>query len=427
MKLGRTITEIQTMLTDVHENSVDHVLPVNALPTMTAQIAQTAAAQASPYSVEDVLRHTEAAIAAGPQAQAKAGNLILRLDTADGLLDLNPTNHAHGQIGGYAEIPAQYYNRLKLENPGLLANNVNHGFGMAHAKAVAAGRNTGRMVRTYRGKLRALLSSRYRRLDCFDLFQAVAPALIRLGFEPISCELTDTRLYIKVVSPKITGQIGVGEAVQYGLVISGSDVGEGMVTVEPMVYKLACKNGAIMEASIKKTHVGRNEAEEANRVHYTQETRALDDLAFWNKVRDVVNGTATPEAFEQEVNKIKAAAGQAITQGNFPILVQRVANEIGGINLTETLKSSILGNLMAGAHGAGLNKWGMASAFTFAAHDVAGLDYDDSTALERAGSRIINMAEKSWGYVNRKIDRNDDRAGEKAAERQAAIERFVNA
>ncbi len=414
MKQGRTITQIQEVLSDIRENARDIILPANQLSHLTAQVATTAAAQASAYSLEDVTRATEAAIATGSQAPFAVGSLQFRVQENETEHLIQPTGHANTQINQYAEIPAPYYGRLMAENRPLLVENINHGFRMAAKRAADRGLNTGRMVRMYGNQMRALLSSRYRRLDCFDLFEAVAPSLIRLGFEPISCEITETRMYIKVVSPSLFAEVQVGEVVQYGLVISGSDVGSGMVRVEPLVYKKRCDNGMIMEASIKTPHVGANEAEDEIYSEVLKDsTKAITDQAYWLRVRDVVEATATREYFDREVNKMKAAAGQPITQYNLPILVQRTAREIGGLNLTDRLRQTITENLMQGAHGAGSSKWGLANAFTYAAHSVPDLSYDDATDLERAGAKIVTMADKSWGYINRKIDRYEEKAAER--------------
>jgi hypothetical protein len=310
-----------------------------------------------------------------------------------------PTAWAHSQIATYAEIPREYYNRLLDENEPLLRDNVNHGFTKAMERSSLKRGNTGRLLRTYKGKARALLSSRYRRLDNFDLFEAIAPSLMELDFSPVSCEITDKRLYIKVLSEKIKGEIKVGDPVQYGLVVSGSDVGCGSVKVEVMIYRLVCRNGMICEAGIDQRHIGRNQAGTNIEELLSDTTKEISDIAFWNEVRDVVRGMARHEVFEGELNKIRAAEGMPITLFNLPILVSRAAKAIGGINLSEGVKTSILDNLANGAHGAGLNKWGLANAYTFGAQHES-LDYDDATELERAGSKILSLSDKAWAMIN---------------------------
>jgi hypothetical protein len=103
-----------------------------------------------------------------------------------------------------------------------------------------------RMVRTLDGQARAFLSDRYRRLDNYDLREHVLPMLQRLPdarFE--STELTPTRLYLKVVTPRVQIEIQPGDIVQAGVVISNSEVGQGTLSVQPLVYRLICRNGLI--------------------------------------------------------------------------------------------------------------------------------------------------------------------------------------
>ena len=50
----------------------------------------------------------------------------------------------------------------------------------------------------------------------------------------------------------------VGDRVQAGVMISNSEVGLGAVTVQPLVYTLACTNGMVVNSlGDRKTHVGR--------------------------------------------------------------------------------------------------------------------------------------------------------------------------
>ncbi len=61
------------------------------------------------------------------------------------------TDHAHSQIAARLDIPAKYYNRMRLSAPILVAANVNEWF---HSKPER------RMVRTLDGQARAFLSDR---------------------------------------------------------------------------------------------------------------------------------------------------------------------------------------------------------------------------------------------------------------------------
>lgn len=146
--------------------------------------------------------------------------------------------NAHRQLGLQLKIPAPYYERMRAENPGLLMANVNGWFRQSP--------DTRRMVRTLDGTARAILSDRYRRIDNYEVAQTVLPIISEMqGARIESCELTDTRMYIKVVNERIQTEVVPGDIVQAGILISNSEVGMGSVSVKPLIYRLVCTNGIL--------------------------------------------------------------------------------------------------------------------------------------------------------------------------------------
>lgn len=142
---------------------------------------------------------------------------------------------AHRQIGTHLKIPAAYYDRMLSDYPELLAENVNSWFQREPAQ---------RMVRTLDGTVRAFLSNRYRRIDNLDIAEIVLPVIQQMEdayFE--SCQITDSRMYIKVVNKRLEAEVVPGDIVQSGVIISNSEVGLGSVNIQPLVYRLVCSNG----------------------------------------------------------------------------------------------------------------------------------------------------------------------------------------
>ncbi|MGB3547471.1 MAG: hypothetical protein WBA17_10880, partial [Saprospiraceae bacterium] len=126
-----------------------------------------------------------------------------QLAIADNAQPFDITPHAHRQIGDRIGIPAKYYERMRTDAPELLRDNVNHWFQSQPEQ---------RMIRTLGSDARAFLSRRYRRLDNFDLADAVLPTLLQMdGAQVVSCELTETRMYLKVVTAKIQADVKVGD------------------------------------------------------------------------------------------------------------------------------------------------------------------------------------------------------------------------
>ena len=302
-----------------------------------------------------------------------------------------------GQLAGVADIPKPYFDRIRKENPVLLADSINHGLDRVATVAKASGKRDSRMVRTLDGRVRGLLSSRYRVLDAHDLLVAVAPTMIEKGMEVVSTEITESKFYIKALSPRLKADIKPGDTVQYGLTISTSDVGAGSVRVEPLLFRLVCSNGMISNTALRKFHVGRNQSENEVRELFSDKTRELGDAAFWAEVRDVVLGSMRPEQFEAQVDRLRLAANEEIKNFDLPRVVELAmkATGIGG----EAKQNSILAALASGNEGAALTKWGLINSFTRAAHAMD-IGYEESIEMERAGGKILELSPKEWSTIS---------------------------
>lgn len=306
-------------------------------------------------------------------------------------------NWSHSQVSGYTKIPKTYYDRIKSEDALLLASNVNHGFQMAIQKALVAKKQEARMVRVTDNHVRALVSSRYRRLDFFDLLEQVFPVMADNQLEVRSSELTERRMFIKAFTRKFDTEIKKGIVVGYGLNVSCSDVGSGAVKIEPMTREYICDNGMIWDIAMRKFHIGRNQAGDSIEELLTDKTKELDDAAFWAKVKDILVASMKPEIFERQTNKLREAAGLEIKNFDIPKVVELSMSEVGVTG--EGTKNSIVNYLANGADGRGLNKWGLANAFTFAAQSED-VDYETATDLEKAGSKVIELPAKKWDEIS---------------------------
>ena len=65
-------------------------------------------------------------------------------------------------------------------------------------------------------------------------------------------------MYIKAVNPRLQAEVSPGDIVQAGVIISNSEVGLGSVSIQPLIYRLVCSNGMVVnEAAARRNHVGR--------------------------------------------------------------------------------------------------------------------------------------------------------------------------
>jgi hypothetical protein len=289
---------------------------------------------------------------------------------------------AHEQIADYLDIPRKFYGRLREGHPALLDNNVN---------ALLRHEPKRRMVRTLDGQVRAFLSDRYRRLDNDELAEAILPVLGEIpDVQFPSTEITETRLYIKAVAPRVTGEVRQGDFLQAGVVISNSEVGMGALLVQPLVYRLVCTNGMIAGTATRRFHVGRQvDSTEAMEV-YRDETLRADDRAFWLKVRDVVRAAVQETRFLAIVERLRLSAETPPMQDP-----SRGVEELGRrFHLGEQEQVSVLRHLTLGGD---LTQYGALNAVTRASQDVA--DYDRATELEAIGGAILAMDGREWRTV----------------------------
>lgn len=308
-----------------------------------------------------------------------------------GLVTLLGVNDiAHGQIGSELGIPKAYYEKMRTQNPTLLAENVNAWF--SNEPKV-------RMVRTLTSDdsgtryARAFLSDRYRRIDNADIFETVYPILKDLNVKFESQEVTDQKLYIKVVNERITKEVKPGDYVQSGIMITNSEVGMGTVTIQPLLYRLVCTNGMIVNdiktGATKRRHIGRrNTVLNDDYTLYADDTLLADNRALMLKIRDTIRNALDEVHFTNLVEMMHQATEAKITTDNIPEMVKLAAPDFG---ITKNESEGILNHLIREGD---LTLYGLSNAVTRYAQDVK--SYDRSTELESIGYDILTMPAKKW-------------------------------
>ena len=364
MKQGKSLVELAQELVRIKETAQDFIVPTEKL---RAEVVDENGFQALKFGFTNGKDH-----------------------------NFNLNSWSTGQVASYTEVPKQYLDRISLENKQLAADSINHGILKQVQVAKHEKRNESRLIRTVDGHVRGMLSSRYRILDGHDMLESVFPVMQEKEMQVVSSEITEKRLFIKALSPKLEAEIKKGDMVQYGLVISTSDVGAGSVRVEPLMYRLVCENGMISNTAVRKYHVGKNQAEDDIRELLSDKTRDLTDRAFWASVKDVVLASMRPENFEREVDRLRVAANMEIKNFDLPRVVELTMKATG---LTgEKKHNSILAALASGNEGAGLTQWGLINSFTKAAQDDH-FSYEDSIELERAGGMILDLPKTAWSNI----------------------------
>lgn len=352
MKTGRTLQELAVEVKRQAESKKDYIAPTSDLTWLTSPERRV---------TEAILKDLK-------------NELVVR--------DL-----AHNQVATHLGIPKLFYDRLRTNHPELLDINVNRLFRAEPAR---------RMVRTVDGQVRAFLSDRYRRLDYIDLMEAIMPVLSEMpDVEFPSVEITDSRLYIKAVTPRLQGEVKLGDIVQAGVVISDSEVGLGAISAAPMIYRLSCKNGMISEMALRRYHVGRKanggngNGDEPYEV-FSDETMQADDKAFWLKTRDIVRASVTETVFNRLLGDLREAAGSDPISAVEPGLVELSKR----FNLNDDERGGVLNFLISGGD---LSKYGVLNAVTSLSQIVD--DYDRATELESIGGAILALDNAEWQTI----------------------------
>ena len=278
------------------------------------------------------------------------------------------------------------YKRQLEEYPQLLAQNVNAWFQREPSV---------RMIRTIEGTARAFLSNRYRRIDNLDIASIVLPVLQDMeGMHFESCQLTESRMYIKVVNTRLEAEVVPGDIVQSGIIISNSEVGLGSVSIQPLIYRLVCSNGMVVnEAAARRNHVGRVTDSEENFSVYSQATLDAEDKAFVMKIQDTVRAAVEEARFAQVVGKMQEAKAAQMDTHDVPAVVKLASKEF---HITDSESTGVLQRLIESND---LTLYGLSNAVTRHSQDVE--SYDRASELESIGYSILTMPPRQWSRINR--------------------------
>jgi hypothetical protein len=308
--------------------------------------------------------------------------------------DFKINNIAHNQIGAHAEIPSKYYDRMRQQAPDLLATNVNRWFERFPAP---------RMVRTLDKVARAFVSDKFSTdMENEDAAEAILPVIRDLGLDIASCDITDTRLYIKAVDAKVCRELAktgarfgdgghtIVRTVSPAITISNSEVGLGALSIRGGIYDGFCSNLSFFgERSMRQAHLGGKHSIAEGELYamLSDKTKRLNNAALWSKMRDVVKGVFDQVQFNALVDKVEGTQADRI-DGDVVQVVTRTSKRLG---LTEIEGHGVLRHLIEGGE---LSRFGLYNAVTRLSADID--SYDRATELERIGAQVVELPKSEW-------------------------------
>ena len=293
---------------------------------------------------------------------------------------------AESQLHTYLHLPSRFVDMLRAEAPDLIRTNVNR---LLQTKG-----DDRRMLRTLHGQVRAWLSNGYHRLDYVDVLQRVLPMVQESGYQIMSAQVTDTRLYLHAVSPKAEGEIRLHDPVRFGWVISDSEVGKGRLSIQLFMHRLVCLNGMIVpEFSKRRAHIGgRVDADDEYLVAVSSETTKAADDALWLGVRDHIKEFSTPEGIKRIMDRLKEQT-DAPVGGDPKAVVEVLANKF---LLNEQESTDVLYNFLEGND---RTRFGLSNAITAVANHYEG-DYDRGVELEQIGGQVLMSDAAEWKAIS---------------------------
>ncbi|MBF6215924.1 hypothetical protein IU487_33540 [Nocardia puris] len=367
-----------------------------------------------------------------PAAALRASDGLLQLSGVEPVLDergitsvdglYRPTGAADTHLGSKLKIPAGYLRSLReTDRTDLYDANVN---GMLHGpndpRLPGGPDQRSFLLRLFTsptpgepGVLRAVLSDRYGIIDNLDVLTAVLDG-IRLADADVtvrSCDLSESSMHCKVVSPKIralapklladyrtpfanpelaerrrvAGQIETGrrlaarEARGYrpgaepvvfaGLRFSNSEIGHHAVTLKPELFIQVCSNGLTLPLfAYTKRHVG-DRLELGGTRSWSQDTQRKRLQVITAETRDKVSEWMSPEFLNERVAELERHAGTPVTQPDRTLEV--VSKKLG---FTEDERGGILSHFIAGGQ---LTAAGIANAVTSYSQTIGDPDRAD--------------------------------------------------
>lgn len=287
--------------------------------------------------------------------------------------------HAHGQIADRLGIPTRYYDRMRSEQPALLAANVNTWFNEAPEP---------RMLRTIDGTARAFLSEKYSRLDDEHFAETVLPVVMDVpGAEVVSCAITDTKTHIKFVSRKMLRDVKAGDTIAFGIAFSNSEVGAGAIAANLFTERLVCTNGMISSEDVfRSTHVGAKHGGKLLTDILQLDTIQADGKATMLKLRDFARDLLSDRLMDEHVTRLQAAIGVKVKD---PVKTIEKLGKAHGFGEGE--RTSILEHLISGGD---LSLFGLAQAVTRTAEDLP--DYNRATDFERIGGKMLDLTRTEY-------------------------------
>jgi len=369
----------------------------NALSDLLAQVQDQAARSADFLAPTNNLQKTT--------LENGTPQLIIEANRGEPTKHFNINDTAFGQIATHAGIDARTARRLQEHFPVEFDALLNKSWQKFPAR---------RLIRTHLnttalntvgedGDVRAWVSDKFKTFDNVNLLQTTLPQLMESDaqWKVMQANLSEKRMYLRLKSLLQTGTgANVGDHMANGIGFGNSEVGAGSVSVYQLFWTLACKNGMQTENKNRSSHItSARDGDDWGLL--SDDAKNADNHALELKLRDLVGVYSSREAFDEVLDKMKAAAADVI-DGEYTDVTD-VVNNLGKVmQLTKKENSDVLNGLMATIGQSGfeqsnpLSRATLINAVTAVSHRA---DVDDVDTWQRRGGKLLDMSRNDWNRI----------------------------
>ncbi len=191
----------------------------------------------------------------------------------------------------------------------LVSYNINHW--------IRNNKDKGLMLRNNQDKTRAILSDRYKRIDCKDVANSTLDRLMDMGAELKYSYYDGDDMNITAVLPKLEGEVVKGDVVQGGITITNSEIGNGSLIIKPFIYRLVCTNGMVAPTYLNQfyaKHVGKM-------LINTEDDEQWKSIVA--KMQQQLELVSNPKVFQENLLGLKQATEETITSHSIVQLAKK--------------------------------------------------------------------------------------------------------
>jgi len=322
----------------------------------------------------------------------------IALKAGVGAMPLSRT--ASSQLLGRLEVPVKFADNLAGREYNDLLGDLVRGI---------LSRQAGKrfLVRTLDGRVRAVLSDKYRALDNSDLFFCAATKFREVGAQLWKARLWDGGFEMFGVAPHIEAEVSTdrtfnpgdgwqsrwygqsGDVHNAAVRLDNSETGQGGLNVKLAIMRRVCANFNVWADGVSIIHAGKTNDAGDGLIVKSDETRRLESQVIWSKVNDAIATAFDAGKFAGYIAALNNATTQELPDAR--VAVANVSEEYG---ITDERKAAILADLLGSGD---LSRFGLCQSITAAAH-VADRDgrAAEASELETLGGEIITMSDRKF-------------------------------